>query len=98
MRLLLKYYLSKERFVSSKDLFKEKIIQFLQFKVVDAIKLCSNSKFTNGEAIPARKFLDAAWKSENKMTIYSVYTFFLSRNQRLRNSTEFLKSEYFFKL
>lgn len=65
------------------------------FQVVDAIKLCNNSKFTNSEAIPARKFLDAAWKTDNKMTIYSVYTFFITRNQRLRNSTEFLKSEFF---
>ncbi|CAO1434586.1 unnamed protein product [Diamesa serratosioi] len=50
-------------------------------------------KFTNSEAIPARKFLDAAWKTENKMIIYSVFNFFLTRNQRLRNSTDFLKIE-----
>lgn len=62
-----------------------------QGKVVDALRL--SKQFTNPDTIPARKFLDAALRSEDKMIFYSVYNFFKARNNRLRGSNDFAKSK-----
>ncbi|CAG9807580.1 unnamed protein product [Chironomus riparius] len=71
----------------------EIIVEILleQGKIIDAIRLAK--QHTNVDMLPARKFLDAALKVDNKMTFYSVFNFFLSRNQRLRGNNEFMKNE-----
>lgn len=71
----------------------EIIVEILleQGKVIDAIRLAK--QYINADLIPARKFLDAALKIDDKMTFYSVYNFFITRNQRLRGSNEFMKNE-----
>ncbi|CRL06415.1 CLUMA_CG019612, isoform A [Clunio marinus] len=56
---------------------------------IDALRL--SKQFTNPDFIPARKYLEAALKSDNKMVFYSVYKHFIARNQRLRGNIEFLK-------
>lgn len=70
----------------------EIIVEILleQGKIVDALRL--TRLYSNSDIISARKFLDAALKSD-KMTFFSVYNFFASRNQRLRGSCDFLKSK-----
>lgn len=71
----------------------EIIVEILleQGKVIDAIRLAKI--YTNYDLIPARKFLEAAAKSDDNMTFFSVYNFFIARNQRLRGSNDFLKSK-----
>lgn len=71
----------------------EIIVEILleQGKVIDAIRLAK--QYMNHDVIPARKFLEAALKSEDKMTFYATYNFFIARNQRLRGNKDFLKSE-----
>ena len=39
--------------------------------------------------MPARKFLEAAERTGDKMTFYNVFTFLQERNLRLRGSTAF---------
>lgn len=70
----------------------EIIIEILleQGKVIDAIRLAK--QYSNIDAIPARKFLEAAHKSDDKMVFFAVYNFFVARNQRLRANRDFSKS------
>lgn len=72
----------------------EIIVEILleQGKVVDAVRL--SKQYMNPDTIPARKFLDAALKSDDKMTFYSIYNFFAARNNRLRGSNDFMKSKF----
>lgn len=65
-----------------------------QGKVVDALRL--SKQFTNPDTIPARKFLDAALRSEDKMIFYSVYNYFIARNNRMRGTNDFAKSKIVF--
>lgn len=62
-----------------------------QGKVIDAVRL--TKQFSNPDTIPARKFLDAALRSEDKMTFFAIYNFFVARNVRLRGMNEFARSE-----
>lgn len=73
----------------------EIIIEILleQGKVVDAIRLAK--QYVNPDTISARKFLEAAHKSDNKMIFYSVFNFFIARNKRIRGNGEFMKSKFF---
>lgn len=74
----------------------EIIVEILleQGKVIDAIRLAR--LYTNTDLIPARKFLEAASKSDDKMIFYSVYNFLTERNIRLRNGNgDFLKSNIY---
>lgn len=68
----------------------EIIVEILleQGKIIDALRLMR--LYANSDSISARKFLDAALKSD-KMTFFSVYNYFVSRNQRLRGNNDFLK-------
>ena len=70
----------------------EIIVEILleQGKVVDAIRL--SRQYTNTDFIPARKFLESALKSDDKMVFFSVYNFLIDRNQRLRGNCDFMKS------
>lgn len=70
----------------------EIIVEILleQGKILDAVRL--TRQYTNPDTIPARKFLDAALKAD-RMTFYSAYNFFISRNQRLRGTNDFQKSK-----
>lgn len=73
----------------------EIIVEILleQGKIIDALRLTKLNN--NPDTLSARKFLDAALKHD-KMTFFSVYNFFTSRNQRLRGSNDFLKSKSFY--
>lgn len=72
----------------------EIIVEILleQGKIIDAIRLAR--QYTNTDLISARKFLEAALKSDDKMVYFSVYNFLTERNQRLRGSCDFLKSKF----
>jgi regulator of MON1-CCZ1 complex len=76
----------------------EIIVEILleQGKVVDAVRL--SKQYMNPDTISARKFLDAALKSEDKMIFYSVYNFFIARNNRLRGTNDFAKSKFIIKI
>lgn len=65
-----------------------------QGKVIDALRLAINT--TETERISARKFLEAAQKSKDDITFYSVFKFFQMRNVKQFGSTEFQKSKYTF--
>jgi regulator of MON1-CCZ1 complex len=71
----------------------EIIVEILleQGKVIDAMRL--TKQYTNIDFISARKFLEAAWKSDDKMTFYSVFNFLTARNLRLRGNADFLKGK-----
>lgn len=62
-----------------------------QGKIIDALNLAR--QFPKVDLIPARKYLEAAQKTNDSIIFYSVFNFFEQRNIRLRNSTEFLKGE-----
>lgn len=64
-----------------------------QGKIIDALNLAR--QFPKVDSIPARKYLEAAQKSNDSIIFYSVFNFFEQRNIRLRNSSEFLKGESF---
>lgn len=76
----------------------EIIVEILleQGKIVDAIRLAQ--QYTNPDFIAARKFLDAALKSDDKMVFYTVFNFFVARNQRVRGNVDFLKSKKFIEI
>lgn len=61
-----------------------------QGKVIDALRLAKN--LPDGDIISARKFLEAAQKSNDALVFHSVFTFFQMRNLRQRGSADFLKS------
>lgn len=62
-----------------------------QGKVIDALRM---AKSQNNDNIQARKYLEAAQKINDPIIFYTVYHYFQQRNIRLRNSPDFLKSEY----
>ena len=49
--------------------------------------------YGKGDYAQARKFLDAAMKTENKHVFYAVFKFFEERNLRLRGTFSFDVSE-----
>lgn len=61
-----------------------------QGKVVDALRLAKS--LAGADTISARKYLEAAAKSNDSVVFYTVYNFFVERNVRLRGSQEFSKS------
>lgn len=50
------------------------------------------NKLSTSENISARKYLEAAKKTNDALVFYSVYTWFRERNVRLRGSPDFSKS------
>lgn len=71
----------------------EIIVEILleQGKIIDAIRL--SRLYSNTDYIPARKYLESALKSDDKMVFFSVFNFMIERNQRLRGNCEFMKSK-----
>lgn len=71
----------------------EIIIEVLleQGKVIEALRLAK--QLPNADNIPARKYLEAAQKSNDTMVFQSVFVFFQQRNVRLRGNPDFLRSE-----
>jgi hypothetical protein len=71
----------------------EIIVEILleQGKIIDAIRL--TKQYSNCDTIPARKYLEAALKVDDKMVFYSVFNYFVARNQRLRGTDDFMKSK-----
>lgn len=62
-----------------------------QGKVIDALRLASSS--SSADTLPARKYLEAAQKTDDPIVFYSVYAHFLERNVRLRGSPDFTEAE-----
>ena len=65
------------------------------FTNVPLSKTLTLSVSANGAAdsASARKFLEAAEATENKMVFFNVYSFFEERNQRLRGGPGFSPSD-----
>ena len=61
-----------------------------QGKVIDALRLVKQS--ASPENVSARKYLEAAVKTKDAIIFYSVYSYFVERNVRLRGSPDFMKS------
>lgn len=61
-----------------------------QGKIVDALRLANS--LTGAENLSARKYLEAAKKTNDSIVFYTVYTWFQQRNIRQRGSPDFLKS------
>lgn len=62
-----------------------------QGKVIDALRLAKT--LPAADALSARKYLEAATKRNDAIVFYSVYSYFVERNVRLRGSPDFLKSK-----
>lgn len=72
--------------------FEQIIIEVLlgQGKIVEALRLANT--LTGAESLSARKYLEAAKKTNDSLVFYTVYTWFQQRNIRQRGSPDFLKS------
>ncbi|KAH8365792.1 hypothetical protein KR093_004401 [Drosophila rubida] len=62
-----------------------------QGKVIDALRLAKNS--LGLDKVPARKFLEAAHKTQDDLIFHSVFKFFQMRNMRMYETTAFPKAE-----
>ncbi|XP_068141877.1 LOW QUALITY PROTEIN: regulator of MON1-CCZ1 complex [Drosophila tropicalis] len=62
-----------------------------QGKVIDALRLAKSS--LGLDKVPARKFLEAAYKTKDDLVFHSVYRFFQMRNLRLYETLAFPKTE-----
>ncbi|EDW18407.1 regulator of MON1-CCZ1 complex [Drosophila mojavensis] len=62
-----------------------------QGKVIDALRLAKNS--LGIDKVPARKFLEAAYKTQDDLIFHSVYRFFQVRNLRNYETLAFPKAE-----
>lgn len=58
--------------------------------MIDALRLAKT--IPGADTIPARKYLEAAMKTNDPVVFHSVYFHFQQRNLRLRGSPEFMKS------
>lgn len=61
-----------------------------QGKIIEALRLANS--LSGAETLSARKYLEAAKKSNDPIVFYTVYTWFQQRNIRQRGSPDFLKS------
>lgn len=66
-----------------------------QGKIIEALRLANS--LSGAEALSARKYLEAARKTNDPIVFYTVYTWFQQRNIRHRGSPDFLKSIHFFR-
>lgn len=66
-----------------------------QGKVIDALRLAttSGSSGANPDALPARKYLEAAQRCGDPIIFYTVFAHFTERNLRLRGSPDFDATE-----
>lgn len=58
--------------------------------MVEALRLANS--LAGADTLSARKYLEAAKKTNNPIIFYTVYTWFQQRNIRQRGSPDFLKS------
>lgn len=61
-----------------------------QGKIIEALRLANS--LSGAEALSARKYLEAAKRTNDPIVFYTVYTWFQQRNIRQRGSPDFLKS------
>lgn len=61
-----------------------------QGKIIEALRLANS--LSGAETLSARKYLEAAKKTNDPIVFYTVYTWFQQRNIRHRGSPDFLKS------
>lgn len=59
-------------------------------KIIEALRLANS--LSGAETLSARKYLEAAKKTNDPIIFYTVYTWFQQRNIRHRGSPDFLKS------
>uniref|UniRef100_A0A1B0CUY8 Uncharacterized protein n=1 Tax=Lutzomyia longipalpis TaxID=7200 RepID=A0A1B0CUY8_LUTLO len=62
-----------------------------QGKVIDALRLAKT--LPDADLLPARKYLEAAMKTEDHVVFHSVYMHFVQRNIRLRGAPDFARGE-----
>lgn len=74
--------------LNEKDIIVEVLLE--QGKVMDALKIARN--LPNFDQLPARKYLEAAYLTNDPTVFHSVFTLFQQRNQRLRGYKEFNRS------
>ncbi|XP_053687553.1 regulator of MON1-CCZ1 complex [Sabethes cyaneus] len=60
-------------------------------QVVEALRIAK--QMPGADSLPARKYLEAAFKTKDPLVFHSVYNFFQAKNVRLRGSPDFLKHE-----
>ncbi|XP_055528730.1 regulator of MON1-CCZ1 complex [Wyeomyia smithii] len=60
-------------------------------QVVEALRIAK--QMPGADSLPARKYLEAAYKTKDPLVFHSVYNFFQAKNVRLRGSPDFLKHE-----
>lgn len=74
--------------------FSQIIIEVLlgQGKIIEALRLANS--LSGSENLSARKYLEAAKKTNDSIIFYTVYTWFQQRNIRQRGSPDFLKCNF----
>ncbi|XP_035785426.1 regulator of MON1-CCZ1 complex-like [Anopheles albimanus] len=60
-------------------------------QIIDALRLAK--QMPGAESLPARKYLEAAYRTNDPLIFHSVFNFFQLKNVRLRGSPDFLKHE-----
>ncbi|KXJ71556.1 hypothetical protein RP20_CCG020277 [Aedes albopictus] len=60
-------------------------------QVVEALRIAK--QMPGADSLPARKYLEAAFKTKDPLVFHSVYNFFQAKNIRVRGSPDFLKHE-----
>ncbi|XP_055604775.1 regulator of MON1-CCZ1 complex isoform X2 [Uranotaenia lowii] len=62
-------------------------------QVIEALRMAKEQLPNGADSLPARKYLEAAFKTNEPLIFHSVYSFFQAKNVRLRGSPDFLKHE-----
>jgi regulator of MON1-CCZ1 complex len=62
-----------------------------QGKVIDALRLANKSQIS--DSLPARKYLEAALKTNDPLVFHSVFVFFQQKNLRTRGISDFMQSK-----
>ncbi|XP_065092902.1 regulator of MON1-CCZ1 complex [Ochlerotatus camptorhynchus] len=60
-------------------------------QVIEALRIAK--QMPGADSLPARKYLEAAFKVRDPLVFHSVYNFFQAKNIRVRGSPDFLKHE-----
>lgn len=61
-------------------------------QVVEALRIAK--QMPGADSLPARKYLEAAFKTKDALVFHSVYNFFQAKNIRVRGSPDFLKRKF----
>lgn len=61
-------------------------------QVIEALRIAK--QMPGADSLPARKYLEAAYKTNDALVFHSVYSFFQAKNIRFRGSPDFLKRKF----